>query len=155
MPPNCNLSKDIRLSSENDCRSPRKSFSGWQSQLHAQHASSQKNGWEIAITRELAGKIIATRKLALPNRVSHPHPRKSMWFSKQHPINKEYLQISPLRRSREAITFSSVETMTRLLPVFWVWKTAFFTLPTYFWCLNPKRHGNLTRDGAQHEVLGQ
>lgn len=45
------------------------------------------------------------------------------------------LHMSPCRRSSDAMTFSSVDTTTRFLPVFWVWKTACFTFPMYFWCL--------------------
>lgn len=50
------------------------------------------------------------------------------------------LHISPWRRSSDAITFSSVDTTTRLRPLFWVWNTAPFTFPMYCWCLHWKRN---------------
>ena len=49
-----------------------------------------------------------------------------------------HIQILPLRRSSEAMTFSSVETTTRFRPAFCVWNTACFTFPIYCWCLYRK-----------------
>jgi len=52
-----------------------------------------------------------------------------------------HLQISPVRRFRDARAFCSVATTTRFLPLPCVWNTACFTRPMYCWCLqfSPKK----------------
>lgn len=47
----------------------------------------------------------------------------------------DHVQISPVRRVKEAMAFSSEATNTLFTPEFRVWNAACVTFPRYCWCL--------------------